>query len=149
MINNLGNDEEFLLLQLQQKGRQLEQENFQLRKELSNLRTILQFNLNRLEVKTKDPDNNEEKEQIKYVLTHSTHIQKRKAEVQFQEQSKTAILQGSGEYSDQQNINIKQFQVFSYKILMNDELQQHPNIIATESKIEIIFDRKQQNKISN
>ncbi|CAD8042936.1 unnamed protein product [Paramecium primaurelia] len=149
MINNFGNDEEFLLLQLQQKGRQLEQENFQLRKELSNLRTILQFNLNRLEVKTKDPDNNEEKEQIKYVLTHSNHIQKRKAEVKFQEQSKTAILQGSGEYSDQQNINIKQFQVFSYKILMNDELQQNPNIIATESKIEIIFDKKQQNKINN
>ncbi|CAD8139536.1 unnamed protein product [Paramecium octaurelia] len=141
MNNGLqDDDQEFLLLQLQQKGRQLEQENFQLRKELANLRGELKFDFRRIEVIKKVPDNNQDKMQIKYVLTHSNQIAKREAQVIFQEQPKQFILCGSGYNLDSQDVN--EFQIFSYHVQLNDELQENPNIIATDSKIEIIFEKQ-------
>ncbi|CAK85099.1 unnamed protein product (macronuclear) [Paramecium tetraurelia] len=151
MNNGLeDDDQEILLLQLQQKGRQLEQENFKLRKELANIRGALKFDcillfyqqVIRMEVIKKVPDNNQDKIQIKYVLTHSNQIAKREAQVIFQEQPKQFILYGSGYNSDSQHVN--EFQIFSYNVQLNDELQENPNIIATDQKIEIIFEKRNQ-----
>ncbi|CAD8044931.1 unnamed protein product [Paramecium primaurelia] len=133
------------LLELQQRRRELEYENQKLRAELYQLRRNLVFNFHQEEVKESEQEDECEKEQIKYILTHSSdHIQKREAEITFLDNPKRLILKGQSDCADKDNT--KEFYAFSYSILLNEELEENPKIIATDSKIEIIFDKNQKNK---
>ncbi|CAD8133503.1 unnamed protein product [Paramecium octaurelia] len=132
------------LLQLQQRRIELEQENQQLKAQLFRLGRDLVFNIHKEEVKNLHSDYGFGKEQIKYTLTHSsTRVLERQAEIKFLDQPKRLLLQVQS--SCQEKENHKEFYLFSYSILLNDELEENPKIIATDSKIEIIFDKNQKN----
>ncbi|CAD8128793.1 unnamed protein product [Paramecium sonneborni] len=131
-------DKDQKLLELQKIGRNLELQNYQLRQELKQLRSDLKFNFHKVDMN--------EKKQVKYVLTHSQiHIEKREAEINFLENPKRLILQGIGYCYVKQNTS--ECYTFSYTILLTDELKQDPKIIATDTKIEIIFDKNQDNSL--
>ncbi|CAK75371.1 unnamed protein product (macronuclear) [Paramecium tetraurelia] len=136
-----GNKE---LLQLQQRRIELEYENQQLKTQLFRLGRDLVFNIHKEEAKVENSDGGCWKDQIKYTLTHSsTQVLERQAEIKFLDQPKRLTLQVQS--SCQEKENHKEFYLFSYSILQNDELEDNPKIMATDSKIEIIFDKNQKN----